>query len=419
MSDHDELTPLLARPELLLSRRSAVVGVAATTVLGAGTMGCKPCFSPVQPKPPTTQKPGPRTITVRLTIREGKFRELRALLDGDLDPFEVPAAGIHYARLFTTDQRSLFFMVIYDRYEQSIRMLSDNAAGVDPIFELCEGYPPGGAADTPALNRWIWDNKICVELYYRAYNESQPVIRDALTLRENFLSFLQRSQGKTGAELRALYEPFWNDPHLVVMLPKLALQRQGQNAADLDVTSKTLLRMEPIVGEGRVNPFTLLARVKPGQLRKIQRTLRLGTWATIDLGLRPLSDLPTLHFARVSIINGDQMLFASVYDGDFIQYVEDFGTRIAKEIDQVFGVCIGYPLAGSQDVAQFKDFLRSHELQTNAFGGSYLNHTLLEIQSSLALADELECFRKRVDPDDPKLRKKLDRFLYKNQLLLT
>jgi hypothetical protein len=358
-------------------------------------------------------------LTVRAAIKRGKYRDLRKILDdGKYNPFQQPTQGVHYARLFTTDERSLFFMVIYDEYEQALCFLNDNAEGVDRIFQCCEGYPEAGAADYEALKAYVWNNKICVQLFYRAYGDTQPVVRDALTLRQNFLSFIRNADGVSGPELQRLYSLFCSDPQLLSLIPPEQRKRQQipeQHAA----TSSELVQMEPIIGKGRVNPFTLLARVRDDKLRKIQRTLQLGTFATVDLGLRPLENLSTLHFARVSIINNNQMLFASVYDGDFFQYIEDFGTRIASEIDQVFGVCVGYPMAGSRDVGQFKTFLQSHQLTTNAFGGSYLQHTLLEIQASLALSRQLERFRRRVKSSDSRLRAKLDRFLHTNQLLLS
>jgi hypothetical protein len=234
------------------------------------------------------------------------------------------------------------------------------------------------------------------------------------------LAFVRRSDDLSGSALAQAYADLFADPHLLTMLSDR--QRKHEHVPgpeQLDTSSDTALRLEPMAGDGRVNPFTLHARIKPGETRKVERILNLGTFATIDLNMRPLKDLPTLHFARVSIINGDEMLFASVYDGDFIQYVEDFGTRIASQIDKVFGACVGYPMAGSRDVAQFKEFLRSHQVQTQAFGGSYLRHTLLEIQASLSLSDALAKFRRCVDPQDRRLRAKLDRFLHKNQLLLS
>lgn len=395
-----------------------MVGVTLGVAVGVGVLpGCKPCFSPLTPEPPTLQKKGARTITVRATIKPGKYRELRALLDDECyDPFAQPTRGIHYARLFTTDESSLFFMVIYDDFEQALAFLHDNADGVDPIFSLCVDYPDAGARDYEALERFVWNKKICVQLFYRAYNTTQPKVREALTLRARFLEFVRRSDGVTAAELSQLYANFRDDPHLFALAPD---KRRKPRPGSLELASDDPLKMERIVGTGRVNPFTLLARVRDDKLKQVKRILQLGTFATIDLGLRPLSNLPTLHFARVSIIDDNRLLFASVYDGDFIQYVEDFGTRIASEIDKVFGACVGYPLAGSRDVGQFRTFLRSHQIATSAFGGSYLNHTLLEIQASLALSKALARFGDRISADDPNLRGKLDRFLYDNQLLLS
>lgn len=394
-----------------LSRREFGRGLVGATITTGLFTGCRPCFSPKPPRRQPRRAQGPRTFTVRAQILPGRYRDLHCLLeDPGHNPFETAANGIHYARLFTTDPQSLYFMVIYDDYWNAIDFLGHNAEGVDRVFAHCEGYPPQGAKDTAALESFINENLVCVELFYRAYDNSQAEIRDALTLRDNFLSFLQVTDGVDETELRRRYAALLRDPQLV--------NHDHDKHNDVEGgTSKEALKL--VSSPDRVNPFTLLCRVQADKLPKLKRTLELGTFATIDLGMRPLKNLPTLHFARVSIVNGDEMLFASVYDGDFIQYVEDFSTRIAKEMDTVFGACVGYPLAGSRDVYQFKDFLRAHQVTTNAFGGHYLSRSLLQIKSSLALSRQLDRFSRRVDADHPRLSAKLQRFLHKNQDLLT
>ncbi|MCR9160723.1 MAG: hypothetical protein ACE37F_20575 [Nannocystaceae bacterium] len=343
------------------------------------------------------------------------FRELRRLLnDPTHNPFKTDARGIHYARFFTTGHDTLYFMVIYDEYWNAVHFLGKNAEGVDEIFGHCSGFPRGGAADAEALDRYLRDNFLCVELFYRAYDTRQSDIRDALVLRDNFLSFLRDSDGGTDADLRALYADFVDDPHLL----NHDKSKTNDVPAALTAANRTF-QLTPIRSPDRVGPFTLLARIKDKELKKVQRLLRLGTFATIDLGVRPLKNLPTLHFARVSVVDRNYMLFASVYDGDFIQYVEDFGTRIAKEIDKIFGSLVGYPMAGSRDIIAFKAFLRARQVKTNAFGGSYLDRSLLQIKSSLALSKALAEFTQSVGPSDRRLGAKLRHFLHDNQLLLT
>jgi len=255
---------------------------------------------------------------------------------------------------------------------------------------------------------------LCVELFYRAYDDRQTDIRDALVLRDHFLRFLRDSDGVSDAQLRTLYANFAQDPHLLNHDRSVDNDVPGApTAANLDI------RLEPIRSPDRVGPFTLLGRIKEGEVGKVKRLMRLGTFASIDLGIRHLENLPTLHFARVSIIDDTYMLFASVYDGDFIQYVEDFGTRISKEIDKVFGSLVGYPIGGSRDIVAFKAFLRARQIKTNAFGGSYLDRSLLQIKSSLALSRELYPFVHFVGPGDRRLASRIRQFVHARQLLLT
>ncbi len=408
-----------------VSRRALGRGLLGATITGGLFAGCRPCFSPSPPHRGSEQPKGPRTFTVRAKVLPGKFRRLEQLLDDpSLNPFDVAVCGVHYARLFTAEHQYLYFMVIYDEYENGLDLLHQNAKGVDPILSNCIGFPSGGAQDQEALDTFVSDNLLCVELFYRAYDESQEEIRDALEMRDKFLVFLRDIEGLSPDALRERYRAFCGNPSLVNhdRTKRNNVSWQGLDAGRpmrlTPIARPTEGGTDTINAPDRVSPFTLMARIRPEARRKLERTLRLGTFATIDLGMRPLKNLPTLHFARVSLI-GDRMLFASVYDGNFIQYVEDFSTRIAKEMDKVFGASVGYPLAGSVDVLQFKDFLRANEITTRDFGGAYLDRSLLQIQSSLALTQKFARFSHRIGPDHRDFATRLQCFLHDNQNLLT
>jgi hypothetical protein len=413
--------------------------LAATATSGLVLSGCRRCFSPEPPRLASARaKKGARTFTVRAPVEPGRYRTLVEMLDDpDFNPFEVPSPGIHFARLFTTEHRYLFLMVIYDAYEDAIEFLHVNAGGIDQVFSNCTGYP--GATDKTKLEEYIELKRVCVELFYRAYDESQEEIREALLFRDHFLDFLRTTEGLPEPALRDRYARFaaqasvanydrrpgndvdWEDTDVGDPVPLTPLVQQGPMQGPVQAMPPAPLASKPrppdVNAPDRVSPFTMMARVDPRRLVTLSRRLRLGTYAVIDLGLRPLKNLPTLHFARVSII-GDQMLFASVYDGEFLQYVEDFGTRIADEIDKVFGSCVGYPIAGSRDVFAFRDFLRANQVVTRDFAGAYLDRSLLQIQASLALTRAFARFRKRVGPEHRNLPARLQRFLYDNQGLL-
>jgi hypothetical protein len=419
-----------------ISRRGLGRGVvAAASASGLLLSGCRRCFSPEPPRVETRRTRGPRTFTVRARVQPGRYRALVEMLDDpDFNPFEVPSPGIHFCRLFTTDHQYLYFMVVYDAYPAALELLRANAAGIDRVFDHCVDYP--GATDVAKLDAYVRRTQLCVELFYRAYNESQEEIREALLLRDHFLALLRSIEGVSEAKLRELYGGFVTQASMATFdrrpghddgseaevgepVPLMPLVQQGPVQGPVQAlppvpVARALVTNAP----DRVSPFTMMARVDPSKLVMLSRRLRLGTYAVIDLGLRPLENLPTLHFARVSIIDGDRMLFASVYDGEFLQYVEDFGTRIADEIDKVFGSCVGYPIAGSRDVFAFRDFLRANQIVTRDFAGTYLDRSLLQIQASLALARAVARFRRRVGPEHRNLPARLQRFLYDNQGLL-
>jgi len=183
-------------PEPRVSRRGLGRGLVGATITGGLFAGCRPCFSPFPPRHESERAQGPRTFTVRAQVLPGKFRKLEELLDDpSLNPFDIAVGGVHYARLFTAEHQYLYFMVIYDDYEHGLDLLHQNAKGVDPILSNCVGFPSGGAQDLLALDTFVRDNLLCVELFYRAYNESQEEIRDALDMRDKFLVFVRTIEG--------------------------------------------------------------------------------------------------------------------------------------------------------------------------------------------------------------------------------
>jgi hypothetical protein len=111
-----------------------------------------------------------------------------------------------------------------------------------------------------------------------------------------------------------------------------------------------------------------------------------------------------IHFARLTVIHRlprlgqpeeedirhPLMLFLSVYDGTFSQYIETFAAGIPIKMRAFWGTSYGYP--GIDPVTPFKQYIRDNEFSS---GHTYLANgeaTTTMIRAALKLRDPHEAF---------------------------
>jgi hypothetical protein len=142
-------------------------------------------------------------------------------------------------------------------------------------------------------------------------------------------------------------------------------------------TPETSGSARPIKYYGKQGEWTVLAPLKPGgaeQLRELARSE--GDTAGVDQAI----SIGTLHNMRVAILDNDsRMLFATVYDGDWDQYIDDFAAdpKTNAGLDRLFGVCEGYPGMQSPEV---KDFFVKHQIDVILFWTAYPEATVKQIK---------------------------------------
>ena len=79
---------------------------------------------------------------------------------------------------------------------------------------------------------------------------------------------------------------------------------------------------------GNQGEFTLLAPLKPGGAEKAREIARIAA----EDGVSALDGIGTLHDVRIALIDNDtRMLFATVYDGTWDQYIDDFAAGVPDE----------------------------------------------------------------------------------------
>ena len=128
----------------------------------------------------------------------------------------------------------------------------------------------------------------------------------------------------------------------------------------------------PFKYHGKQGEWTLLAPLKPGRAEQMR--------ATAD----EIKDRPglvgILHNVRVALIDNDtRFLFATVYDGDWDQYINDFAAHpvLKPALDALWGNLEGYPGLDSPDV---KDYFVKYQAQVEYFWTAYPDSTVDRIQ---------------------------------------
>ena len=118
----------------------------------------------------------------------------------------------------------------------------------------------------------------------------------------------------------------------------------------------------PFKSHGSQGEFTLLAPLKPGGAEKAREMARKAMAAGEVAGL-----IGTLHNLRIALIDNDsRMLFATVYDGTWDQYIDDFvaNPTLKAVLEQLWGNLEGFPGMDSPDV---KDYLVKYQAVVDWF----------------------------------------------------
>jgi len=145
---------------------------------------------------------------------------------------------------------------------------------------------------------------------------------------------------------------------------------------------------------GGVNEITIITTIKKGRTPEGVMTYKQRLQSVLDSVLnRELKGIPTpirlvqtIHFARWVIwedpaSDNDKLIFTSNYDGSMWQYLRDFSTLIADDMDRVWNNCEGYPELGCRDFEAFWDYVKAHQVKTTAFYAAIPDETLLERQA--------------------------------------
>jgi len=349
------------------------------------------------------EKVDPDTIAVLLPIKPGEKQAIHDQLEKHI--FEHPVGEVQYLRMLPLDEHTLLLSAVFDvDFNALLNLMAENAARLDAVLTHTQGYPAGGAADLAAMRVFLRANETKTMMLYSAFDRaSEPAVREASPLRLEFLDLVKAVQFDPGSA-GASYSTFLNT-----------------NAARIDThTEGAIDQLSPsaLTAPDRQNPFTMVFDIHESWVKRLEQTLKDGEWFLGHFNIHPLKQIPTVHYARFAKITRTKILFESVYDGEWEQYISDFAVHIPKKLDLVWGGALGYPAGGAADAAGLAKFLGDRRLRRDYFYMSYSNQTVKEIQKSLALGKKLIRFTREAPSGGTRLVRHLERFVHRNQLLL-
>jgi hypothetical protein len=140
-------------------------------------------------------------------------------------------------------------------------------------------------------------------------------------------------------------------------------------------TSEVGAPMEPGKTDGQAHELTVIVPLKPGGAERTRERLKQRT---SDEARVRRDAMGNLHDMRVVFIDNDtRMLFATVFDGTWDSYINDFASKMPDQLDALFAEMEGYP--GIHD-PNIKDFLRQYQITADEFYCAYPDATVTEIR---------------------------------------
>jgi hypothetical protein len=142
--------------------------------------------------------------------------------------------------------------------------------------------------------------------------------------------------------------------------------------------------------DGVSNEFTVFTKIKPGEADALREDLTwLGDAANDENVHAALRQIGTLHDARHVIFDNDtRFMFASVFDGSWDTYIDDFAkTVVGARFDKVFSHSEGFP--GIKDPG-VKDWFLAHQEPAGVFVSAYPDLTVQQIYKDHRVDDAFQ-----------------------------
>ncbi len=142
--------------------------------------------------------------------------------------------------------------------------------------------------------------------------------------------------------------------------------------------------------DGVCSEFTVFTEIKPGHADALRKDLAAMADAADDERVHAaVRQIGTLHDARHVIFDNDtRFMFASVFDGSWDAYIDDFAkTVVGERFDRVFSHSVGFP--GVKDPG-VKDWFVAHQAPAGVFVSAYPDLTVQQIYKDHRVEEAFE-----------------------------
>ncbi|WP_406107573.1 hypothetical protein OG698_34050 [Streptomyces sp. NBC_01003] len=138
--------------------------------------------------------------------------------------------------------------------------------------------------------------------------------------------------------------------------------------------------------DGVCSEFTVFTKIKPGHADALREDL--ARIASVE-NRAALHEIGTLHDARHVLFDDDtQFMFASVFDGSWDTYIDDFGkTVVGANFDRIFSHTEGFPGVSDPGV---KEWFVAHQEPAGVFVSSYPDLTVQQIWKDQRVDDAFQ-----------------------------
>jgi hypothetical protein len=316
------------------------------------------------------------------------------------------------------------------------------APGLGTVFSCCEGFSPGSD-----LAGWMRSHRApAAAQFVNWQGRTVRRIREEAALREALQQHVRSAEaevaGRTAREAHAalrrlvaadlaagrltlspeLPTPLgWRirdvlhlvgvplvlllaSPLLLVVAALFLVRLRRMEKTDPEICPRTdpvrAHRLAALEDHDVTNQFSAMGSLKPGFVRlwTTRFALLVVDWGARHLYTRGrLARVRTIHFARWVFLNDRQrVIFLSNYDGSLESYMDDFINKVGFGLNLAFGNGVGYPRTrwlvgdGCADERKFKEYLRRHQLPTEAWYKAYPGLTAVDLERNGLVRKGLE-----------------------------
>jgi hypothetical protein len=143
-----------------------------------------------------------------------------------------------------------------------------------------------------------------------------------------------------------------------------------------DTSPEPTAQMEPSATDGQAHELTVILPLKPGGAERAREMLK--RLFSSDEARARRDAMGILHDMRIVFFDNDsRMLFATVFDGTWDSYIDDFASKLPDQLDALFAEVEGYPGIRSPGA---KDYVRKYQIKAEAFYSAYPDATARQIR---------------------------------------